>query len=324
MLHTKTADGRKKADAFSLLELLVVFAVVATLAALLLPTLAKAGKQAADVQCLSNQRLLTLAWHMYASDNNDILAPNDYPYTTPYWDYSESNAMRNWVVGTMEQPIDAQSIRPNGAPSPGLLELSDPNTVLSRYISSVAIWRCPADNFIDPYSKTVHTRSYSMNSAIGTIWWSSSSGQGGRGAPPVGSAVNGGWLLGASYNGNQRTYLTYGKMSSFTRPGPANTWLIMDENPYGINDGTFAAAAATTPNPGPATGGYVIDYPSSNHNAGAAMSFCDGHSIIHTWQNPATYTPSVPVEPGQGSLSSTASTPNPDCVFLAPLTSAPR
>ena len=59
--------------------------------------------------------------------------------------------------------------------------------------------------------------------------------------------MQGGWLPGAAYNGSQTTWLTYGKMSSFSRPGPSKTFVIMDENPFSINDGSFAVSAVATP-----------------------------------------------------------------------------
>jgi prepilin-type processing-associated H-X9-DG protein/prepilin-type N-terminal cleavage/methylation domain-containing protein len=302
------------ADAFTLIELLVVIAVTATLALLLLPAWARARQQSQSGQCMNNFQQLVLGWHMYAVDNNDVLAPNDYPYTTAYWLNAESNEMKNWVVGTMEQTVDAKSTA-NGSPAFGLLELTNRNTLLSRYILNPYVYHCPADYYIDTRSHTVHARSVSMNSAIGTCYWSSFFG-----GPAMGSPVNGAWLPGSSYVNDQTNWLTYGRMSSFTRPGPANTFVLIDENPFSINDGSFAASAATT-----AQGGYIVDFPSGNHNNGATMAFVDGHVIVHTWLNPMTDNPAGSlVQPGKGSTSSTASTPNPDCLYLASLTSAPR
>jgi hypothetical protein len=215
--------------------------------------------------------------------------------------------MKNWVCGTMEQPLDAIMLE----------ELTDPiGTALSHYVPNPAVYHCPADNYVDPNSHQIHVRSISMNSAVGSTW----SAFYASGSPALGAPVDGGWLDGSGYDSSQTTWLTYGKLSSFTRPGPANTWVIMDENPYSINDGSLAVSAAAAPG---AT--YLIDWPAGNHDRAAGMSFADGHSIIHQWKDPRTYTPQGLVAPGRGGQGSTVQSPDDqDCFFLAPLTSAAK
>lgn len=57
--------------AFSLIELLVTVAIIAMLAALLLPSLAGARAEGRRAACLSNLRQLGIATNMYLSDNRD-------------------------------------------------------------------------------------------------------------------------------------------------------------------------------------------------------------------------------------------------------------
>jgi prepilin-type processing-associated H-X9-DG protein/prepilin-type N-terminal cleavage/methylation domain-containing protein len=64
-------DWRKRGNGFTLVELMVVFGIVALLAALLLPVLATARETARRALCTSNLRQLGLAARLYWDEHGD-------------------------------------------------------------------------------------------------------------------------------------------------------------------------------------------------------------------------------------------------------------
>jgi len=67
----------RKQKGFTLIELLVVIAIIAILMAILLPALNRVREQGKRVVCLSNLKQLTLAWIMYADENDGKLVNLD-------------------------------------------------------------------------------------------------------------------------------------------------------------------------------------------------------------------------------------------------------
>lgn len=83
--------------AFSLIELLVVMAVIAVIAGLLVPSLATARESARVAACLSNQRQLVAGWLAYGIDHKDRAMP------LAYWsaqDIGSGPIVYWWGAGT--------------------------------------------------------------------------------------------------------------------------------------------------------------------------------------------------------------------------------
>ncbi len=73
--HIANAPGHWR-HGFTLGELMVVIAIIALLAAFLLPALSRAKRQAQSLACLNNLKQLELSCHLYTVDNQDFLVPN--------------------------------------------------------------------------------------------------------------------------------------------------------------------------------------------------------------------------------------------------------
>jgi type II secretory pathway pseudopilin PulG len=238
-----------------LVELLVVIAIIAVLAGLLIPVLAKAKQQSQAIKCLSNLRQLTVAWATYGADNKDYFAVNGGVDYQPSGNAAGPTPGVNlqWCPGEVEQGAPVLGEQTNTA------WLA--NGLIFPYVASASAYRCPAD-----FS--------TFNEGIVLA-------AGGAGTPRARSVSMNAWINPADIEIEDfemsGTFRVYTKVSDLTVPGPANLWLLMDENPYSISD----AFNLNYPN-----GSGWLRCPASYHNQAGGITFSDGHAEVRKWSDP--------------------------------------
>ncbi len=153
MNHEPTKLRLRISCGFTLVELLVVIAVIAILAALLLPGLARAKAAARRIQCINNQRQLAATWVIYAGDNSDRLAANG--HNDP-----PSRTLKQWVQGAFFNLTDTTN----------QALLLDPNYALfANYLRTIKVYTCPTDQTqvrVNGVNQQ-RIRSYSLNGYLG-------------------------------------------------------------------------------------------------------------------------------------------------------------
>ena len=239
---------------FTIVELLVVIAVIAILATLVLPALHRAKARSRGTQCMNNLRQFGWALQMYTDDHDDFL-----PYNMGLDGTKKTVAngtYLNWVNNVMSWELDSDNT------NTALLTVGG----LGPYFSGeTSVFRCPEDNALSAIQRGAgwpfRVRSISMNAMLG----------------------NAGEFLADGVNTNNPTYKQFFKMSEI--PDPSRIFAFVEEHPDSIKDGYFVNRFHYYE---------WIDLPASYHNGGGYFTFADGHSEIRYWRQSSTMPPPVP------------------------------
>jgi prepilin-type N-terminal cleavage/methylation domain-containing protein/prepilin-type processing-associated H-X9-DG protein len=95
----------RKRSAFTLIELLVVIAVIAILMSILMPALQRAREGGKRAACMGNLKQLTLAWSMYADENDDKLVNGATAFSNRNEAWGDHRNETAWVGGDPSQDL---------------------------------------------------------------------------------------------------------------------------------------------------------------------------------------------------------------------------
>lgn len=245
--------GTRARSGFTLVELLIVTAVIAVVAALLIPGASRARAMAQRTYCQNNHRQLAVAWGLYVDDHADGL-PSNLDGIQDIGD--DLSVPTNWVAGQMLRAAYQQNSSWRADPT---------RSLLSPYASVAALYRCPSD-------RSRNIRSIAMNCRLSPFRM--------NGGKP---RWNGGggikfrtYHRRAEIGAASEILLILDERSDSINDAFFATDLSNTSNPEG--EGVARPYA-------------LIDYPARYHSGSGVFSFTDGHAETRRWTDPVLLVP---------------------------------
>ncbi len=253
-------------QAFTLIELLVVIAIIAMLLAIMVPALQSARELATGIVCMANQKGLSLAWTLYAEDNDSyIVGGSTYGGTKYRW---------------CERPLFNDTDNPfppsgTGSSYPTRAEFNEEYRMngiragsLFKYTENEKLYHCPNDRaFVTEEDDFAVYRTYAITGQM-----NSEDSRSNTIAIPSGGSVRLGLVT------------KYNQIST-----PANKYVFVEEDV--VNSPVHGKQDHNL-------GGFVLmggsnfwqwwDIPAYYHNDMSTLGFADGHAEKHKWRDTRT------------------------------------